>query len=138
MFVSTSMLVFCLPHSLGSPSLYNTSRRQGWDWGLPILSLFLHFWQTRTLSTITLDTHPLPFDFTDQLFQYENWPSADNLLIEATQTAPETNDLYLSLWCPDEAAHLSLTIVSLSAISTQVTPSLFMVPLSLPPITIPK
>ena len=59
------------------------------------------------LSTITLDTHPLPFDFTDQLLQYENWPSADNLLIEATQTAPETNDLYLSLWCPEEAAHLS-------------------------------
>ena len=54
-----------------------------------------------------LDTHPLPIDFTEQLFQYENWPSADNLLIEATQTGPETNDLHLSLWCPDEAAHLS-------------------------------
>ena len=59
------------------------------------------------LSTITLDTHPLPFDFTDQLLQYENWPSTYNLLIEATQTAPETHDLYLSLWCPEEAAHLS-------------------------------
>ena len=59
------------------------------------------------LSTITLDAHPLPIDFTDQLFQYENWPSADNLLIEATQTAPDSKDFYLSLWCPEEAAHLS-------------------------------
>ena len=59
------------------------------------------------LSTITLDAHPLPIDFTEQLFQYENWPSADNLLIEATQTTPDTKDFYLSLWCPEEAAHLS-------------------------------
>ena len=59
------------------------------------------------LSTITLDAHPLPIDFTEQLFQYENWPSADNLLIEATQTAPDTKDFYLSLWCPEEDAHLS-------------------------------
>ena len=49
----------------------------------------------------------MPIDFTEQLFQYENWPSADILIIEATQAAPETKDLYLSLWCPDEAAHLS-------------------------------
>ena len=59
------------------------------------------------LNTIALDTHPLPIAFTDQLFQYENWPSADTLIIEANQAAPETKDLYLSLWCPDEAAHSS-------------------------------
>ena len=59
------------------------------------------------LNTIAPDTHPLPMDFTDQLFQYENWPSADALIIEANQTAPDTTDLYLSLWCPEDAAHPS-------------------------------
>ena len=108
MFVSTSTLVFCLPHSLGSPSLYNTS---------PSPRVGLGPLNTFTLSPLLASKnpcppsrstpHPLPFDFTDQLLQYENWPPTDNLLIEATQTAPETHDLYLSLWCPEEAAHLS-------------------------------
>ena len=59
------------------------------------------------LSSITSDTHPPPIDFTDQLFQYENWPSADTLLTDANQTAPDTKDFYLSLWCPEDTIHAS-------------------------------
>ena len=58
---------------------------------------FSAYGQQEPLNTITLEAHPLPIDFTEQLFHYENWLSADTLIIEANQAASETKDLYLSL-----------------------------------------
>ena len=59
------------------------------------------------LSAISLSSHPPPLDFPDQLLAYENWPDAPSLLIDANPTAPNTDDLYLSLWCQEEEAHAS-------------------------------
>ena len=114
MFVYILMLVSCLPPFLASlrPCLCTCPKRR--TGRVAILPFILGLWPTGTLELYYLRYSP-NLDFTEQLFAYENWRSADKLLTDANQTAPNTKGFITSAYGVEKKRSMPpLTMVSLT------------------------